>query len=188
MLVEEQIARSLPVLNGQRGEGIVFDVKLHHAPKIDGADHIDVVQDERVLASRPLESRKKWAAFFRPPPVSSRISSREISIRMPKLSVGFEVLSNHVRVMMRVDDHFAHAKGAQAGECDLQQRAAGNFYQRLGAVVGERPQARAQAGGQNHGLHCPLFRIAFSNFDMPDDHFHAVAAAQMLRQLLRQIH
>ena len=31
-------------------------------------------------------SRKKHAAFLRPPPVSSRASSRETSMRIPKLS------------------------------------------------------------------------------------------------------
>src|SRR5258708_2976267 len=37
-------------------------------------------------SSRGFESsRKNEAAFFRPPPVSSKTSSREISMRMPKL-------------------------------------------------------------------------------------------------------
>ncbi len=33
------------------------------------------------------------------------------------------------------------------------QRAAGDGDQRLGAVVGERAQARAQPGGKDHGFH-----------------------------------
>ena len=58
---------------------------------------------------------------------------------------------------MRVDNHLAHAKEAQAAEDNLKQRAAGDGNQCLGPVVGERLQARAQAGGQNHRLHRPIF-------------------------------
>ena len=55
--------------------------------------------------------------------------------------------------MVHVDDDLAHAERAQAREGDLQERAAGDGDQRLGAVVGERTQARTQPGGENHGLH-----------------------------------
>ena len=44
-------------------------------------------------------------------------------------------------------------KRAQAREGDFKKRAAGDGDQRLGAVVGERTQARAQAGGEDHGFH-----------------------------------
>ena len=49
LLVEEQIARCLAVLHGQRGQGVAFRVKLHHAPEIDGADDIDVVHDKWLI-------------------------------------------------------------------------------------------------------------------------------------------
>ena len=128
----------------------MFRVKPHHAPQIDGADDIHVVQNERLLQTRS-ESRKKWAAFFKPPPVSSRISSRETSILHAEIVVGFQIIDNHVREVMRIDNHLAHAKGAQAGEGDLQQRTAGNFTSALGrsSVSGRRrvprPAARIMA-------------------------------------------
>src|SRR5438445_9945337 len=59
--------------------------------------------------------------------------------------------------MMHVDDHLANLKGAQACQRHLQQGAAADFHQRLGTIVGERPQTGAQAGGQNHGFHLPSF-------------------------------
>jgi hypothetical protein len=37
---------------------------------------------------------------------------------------------------MCIDDYLMHAEGSQAREGDLQHRAAGDFYKRLGAVVG----------------------------------------------------
>ena len=74
-----------------------------------------------------------------------------------EIFVRLQVIDDHVGEVMHVDDHFANAEGAQARERDLQQRAAADFHQRLGAIIGERPQTRAQAGGQNHGLHLPCF-------------------------------
>ena len=92
LLVEEQIARGLAVLHGQRGQCVVFRVKPHHAPEIDGAEDIDVVHEMERTAPRcrfAPDSRKNHAAFFKPPPVSSNTSSREISILMPKFWLAF---------------------------------------------------------------------------------------------------
>ena len=68
-------------------------------------------------------------------------------------------------------------------------RAAGDGDQRFGAVFGERAQARAQPGGENHRLHLlgspdlpDLFQLC-----VPDDDFNSRGAAQMLGQLLGEI-
>src|SRR5581483_9346133 len=59
--------------------------------------------------------------------------------------------------MMRIDDDFAHAELAQAGNGDLKQRVSRHFYQRLRPVIGQRTQARTQPGSQNHGFHWASF-------------------------------
>src|SRR5512141_2571091 len=56
---------------------------------------------------------------------------------------------------MNVDDDLVHAELAQARDCDLQKWNSAQFYQRLGPVVRQRPQARSKPGGQDHGLHLP---------------------------------
>ena len=48
-------------------------------------------------------------------------------------------------------------KRRNARQDNLEHGAAGNFDERLGAVVGKRPQARTQTGRQNHRLHRPIF-------------------------------
>ena len=58
---------------------------------------------------------------------------------------------------MDVDDHFADAKGTQAGEGDFEERAPTDFDQSLGAIVGERAKPRAEAGGEDHGFHASAF-------------------------------
>ena len=61
-----------------------------------------------------------------------------------------------------------------AGKRDLQQRAAGDLHQRLGAVIGKRAQSRAEAGRQNHRFHLPCFSISRWRTTT----FHACPAAQ----------
>ena len=74
-----------------------------------------------------------------------------------EIIVRSQAVDNLLGEMMRVDDDIENAERAQAGKGDLEQRASANFHQRLGARVRERAQARAEAGGQNHGLHLPSF-------------------------------
>src|SRR6202011_3265569 len=71
--------------------------------------------------------------------------------------VCFQILENHFGKVMHVENHLANSKDAQARECDLQQRAASDFHQRFGAIVGEWPQPRTEAGGQNHRFHLSKF-------------------------------
>ena len=54
---------------------------------------------------------------------------------------------------MDVDDDLANSESAQAGERDFEERAAIDFDQRLRAIGGERTQACAQAGCENHRFH-----------------------------------
>ena len=87
-------------------------MKLHHAAKINGADHVHIVQNEGV--SRPFESsRKKCAAFFRPPPVSSKdLFARDFNPHA-EVIIRLQILDNHVSEVMHVDNHVAHVKSAQ---------------------------------------------------------------------------
>ncbi len=83
---------------------------------------------------------------------------------------------------MRVDDHFEHTSGAKTAQSDLQHGAARNFDQGFGAIVGQRPQARAHSGGQDHGFHLAVVL----QLDMPHHHLHPVRGSQMPGQLFSQ--
>ncbi len=74
-----------------------------------------------------------------------------------KISRGFHGIDHHVSIVMDIDNYVLNAKFTQAGKRDFQHGASGNLYQRLGAIVGERAQARAQSGGQDHGFHLGAF-------------------------------
>ena len=58
---------------------------------------------------------------------------------------------------MDVDNHVSNPKGAQPAQGDFQERMACDFDQGLGPIISERPQARAETGGQVHRLHLPRF-------------------------------
>ena len=77
------------------GQSVMFAVKLQHASQINRADYIYVVQKEGLVQTAGV-IEKEIGGFFKPPPVSSKTSSREISILMPKLSF-FQVVDDHVR-------------------------------------------------------------------------------------------
>ena len=70
-----------------------------------------------------------------------------------EIVVSIEIVDNHVREMVHVDDDFVDAKGAKASERDFEECAARDFDEGFGARVGERAQARAEASGEDHGFH-----------------------------------
>ena len=83
--VEEQMARSFAVLHGQSGKGVVFGVKMHHAVEIDGAEDIDVVKEKWLVFGAAVF--KKPGSLLQAAAGVEQDSSRETSIRMPKLSL-----------------------------------------------------------------------------------------------------
>ena len=40
----------MTILHGQRRESLIFGMKFHHAPEINRADDIDVMQNERLFS------------------------------------------------------------------------------------------------------------------------------------------
>src|ERR1700722_2552372 len=69
-----------------------------------------------------------------------------------------EERDHFVGEVMHVYDHVVDTKSTQASKCDFEQGASADFDQHFWTVIGERPQARAQPGSENH---CP-HREAFS--------------------------
>ena len=157
----------------------LFAMKRDHAPQIDSADHIDVVHEERLdrilreKTTRPSSIRRRCRAAS---------SSREISIRIPKLPCACQIRHNHVRVVMRVDDHLAHAEAAQAAPAQSPAACARQpSTSALGrsSVSGRRrvpsPAARTIAFiTRLTGESSPVAHLL--QFDVPHHDFHAAAS------------
>ena len=150
--VEEQVPRSLSVFHGEGGEGLILRMKLRHPLQIEGTDDVNIVHNERFFRTAGI-LQKEMSNFLQAAAGIKQDFLAGDDNPHAEVVVGFEILHDHVRKVMHVDDHFANSEGAQAREGDLQERAAGNFHQRFGALVGEGAQACAQAGGQNHRFH-----------------------------------
>src|SRR5712692_1620538 len=156
LLVEEQVSSRLPVLHRQCGESLILSVKLHHALEINRGDNVNIVQNKRLAKTPGIVEEK----IGRLPQAAARVEqdvlARDFNVNA-EVIVGFQIVENRIGKVMHIDNHLANPKGEQARERDLQQRAAGDFHQGLGAMVGEWPQARTEPGGQNHRFHLPKF-------------------------------
>src|SRR5258705_6616025 len=58
VLVEEQGARSGAILDRKRSQRSIVSMRLHHPAEIDRTDHIDVVQDERLVRGAGIFQEK----------------------------------------------------------------------------------------------------------------------------------
>src|SRR5271157_2164964 len=117
--------RTLTVLNRQGGQRTLFRVEPHHAPEIDGAEDIDVVQNKGFLQT-PAGPKKEMRGLLQAAAgVKQLLLARDFNAHA-EVIVGLQVIDDHLRVVMRVDNRLVYAKGAQTQERNLQQRAAGN--------------------------------------------------------------
>ena len=62
------------------------------------------------------------------------------------------VLDDLVGQIMHVDDGLADAGVGELVEHMVEQRLAGDAHQRLRHLVGQRPHAQAETGGEDHGF------------------------------------
>ena len=150
MLIEDERPRCRPVADSDCGQRPIVAVILRHAVEIDRTDHVDVMQQERlrVVAEKPAGLLQSSAG------IEQRIFAGNLNVH-PKVFLCFQVLNNHVREVMYIDDHSIDTGCAQTLERDLQQRAARDFHQCLRTAVGERPESRSKTCSQHHRLHFP---------------------------------
>ena len=65
LLVKKKVARSLPLLHSQRGQCSTLDMRLPHALQINRADHVDIMQNERLVQTAGI-LEKEPGCFFQP--------------------------------------------------------------------------------------------------------------------------
>jgi len=139
-------------LDGKGGEGVIFCVELEHAEEIDGADDVDVVEEEGFIEARGVFEEKPGGFFQATASVEQEFFAGNFDTHA-EVFVGFQVVNDHVGEVVDVDDDFSDAEGAQAREGDFEEGATGEFNEGFGAIVGERAEAGAEAGGENHAFH-----------------------------------
>jgi len=154
LIVEEKLAGGRAGLDGKGGEGVVFIVELEHAAKVDGADDVYIVEKEGLGRRVARLLQEKPSCFFQTAAsVEQKIVFAGDFDAHAEIVVGFDVVSDHIGKVMDVDDDFVDAEGAKAREGDFEESAAIDFDEGFWTGVGERAQARAEAGGEDHGFH-----------------------------------
>ena len=127
-------------------------MELHHAPEINGADDVDIVQKERFVQTGGIAQKKVTGFFQSATGVEQQLFQGQLDVH-PKIAVGLQVLDDHPGKVMHIDHDVANPEVAQARERDFQKRSPGDLHQGLGAIAGQGMEARAQSGRQNHGFH-----------------------------------
>ena len=106
-------------MDGEGGEGVIFVMELKHAAEIDGADDVDVVEEEWLVEALGVFKEKPGGFFQAAASVEKDVFTGEFDANA-KIVFGFEVVGDHVGEMMDVDDEFGDAEGAQAGKRDFE--------------------------------------------------------------------
>ncbi len=114
MFVEKEISGSFTVLYRKGSKGLILVMELHHASKIDRADDIDIVQNERLVVREEPGGLLQAAAG-----IEQELLARNFDTHA-EVIVLFEIGLDHVGEMVHVDDHFGYAEKAQTGECDFE--------------------------------------------------------------------
>src|SRR6266536_1613273 len=129
-------------------------MKLDHAVKINIAEDVDIMQNERLVQIARIFEKEPCCLFEAAARVEQDFFARDFKSHA-KVCLLLQVIDNHVGEVMYVDDHLADSKLAQPAQRDLQERLSSHLHQGFRMIVSQRTKARAEASCQNHGLHCP---------------------------------
>ena len=152
MVVEEEGAGGFAGLDGESGQGVIFFVELEHAGEIDGADDVDIVEEEGLvhlsgigaagIGGRGIFQEEPGGFFEAAAGVEQDFFAGDFDAHA-EVFVGFQVVDDEVGEVVDIDDDFGDAEGAQASEGDFEQGVAGDFDEGFGAIVGEGAEAGA---------------------------------------------
>jgi hypothetical protein len=152
IFAEKQLSRRAAMLHREGRERMAVLMEVEHAPEINRADDINVMQKERLCEAIEVFAKKISGLFQPATRVEQYLLARNPDVHT-KVSVSREVIFDHLRKVVDVDDHVHDVEGSQPSQGDLKQRSTGNFHQSFRPVIGQWPQATPQASGQNHRSH-----------------------------------
>jgi hypothetical protein len=147
MVVEEELAPGGAGLDGEGGEGVMVFVELEHASEVDGAEDVDVVEEEGLVETFWIFEEKPGGFFQAAAGVEEEVVFAGDFDAQVEIIFGAQVGDDLIGEVVDVDDDFGDAEGAEAGEGDFEEGAVVDFNEGFGAGVGEGFEAGAEAGG-----------------------------------------
>ena len=147
IVVEEELAGGGTGLDGQGGEGAIAFVELEHLGEVDGAEDVDVVEEEGFVEIFWIFEEKPRGFFQAAAGVEQEVVFAGDFDAQVEIIFGAQVVDDLAGQVVDVDDDFGDAEGAEAGKGDFEEGAAVDFDEGFGARVGEGAEAGAEAGG-----------------------------------------
>ncbi len=136
IVVKEEFAGGFAGLDGQGGQGVIFGVELEHGAEVDGADDVDVVEEEGFVEIFWIFEEEPGGFFEAAAGVEEDFFTGNFDAHAEILA-GFQVVGDLIGEVVDVDDDLGDAEGAEAGEGDFEEGAAGEFDEGFGASVGQ---------------------------------------------------
>jgi len=162
VIVKKEEAGRGARLGGQGGEGVIFRVELEHGAKVNGANDVHVVKKKWLVETRGVFEEEPGGSFQTTTRVEQKIIFARDFDAQAKIVVSFQVVDDHVRKVMHVDNHFCDAKHTQASQGDFEKSTAVQFNECFRACIGQGTKTCAKASGKDHGLHASAFIGALS--------------------------
>ena len=114
----------------------MFFVELEHGVEVDIADDVDVVEEERLVEASGIFEEKPGGFFQAAAGVQELVVfAREFDAEA-EIIFGLEIVEDHPRKVVDVDDEFRDAEMGQTNGGDFQEGAAVDFDESFGARVG----------------------------------------------------
>jgi len=147
MVVEEELAPGGAGLDGEGGEGVMAVVELEHAGEVDGAEDVDVVEEEGFVEIFWIFEEEPGGFFEAAAGVEEEAVFAGDFDAQVEIIFRAQVGEDLVGEVVDVDDEFGDAEGAEAGEGDFEEGPTVDFDEGFGAGVSEGFEAGAEAGG-----------------------------------------
>ena len=151
ILVEQEVALRLALLDQDGGQSIVLHVVVVECLQVQRADDVGVVHQERLVTVQPLAGLEDTAA--RVEQQAALIANVQVE---PEVVVLLQEVDNHLSVVVDIDGDVVKSCCSNTFDDMLQHGLAGNFDHRFGTVVGQGAQSCAQACGKNQRFHCTV--------------------------------
>lgn len=126
IVVEEELTGGFARLDGEGGESLMVFVELEHGGEIDGAEDVDVVEEEGFVEIFWILEEKPGGSFEAAAGVEEDFFAGNFDAHA-EVFVGFQVGDDLIGEVVDIEDDFGDVGSAEAGESDFEKSAAVDF-------------------------------------------------------------
>ena len=145
---EHQVALGVAMLGKQSNVGSTADVGMNHIGEIQVGENIGIMCQKRFVALKEVTGFKDSAAGVEQE--VAFVADGDVDAEIPIL---LEKIYYLVAEMMHIHHYVADAARYDIANYAFEHSHAGEFYERLGRVVGERTQSSAKSGCKYYCFH-----------------------------------